>query len=92
MLPIKKKDGRGGVRKGAGRKSRAEETSLKETILEALGTEGILPIWKKVIEQAKEGSDKHQAIILNYFHGKPKETKEIEVTGDLTIFPPGFDH
>lgn len=32
-------------------------------------------IWKNVIDEAREGSDKHQKIFLEYYYGKPKENE-----------------
>lgn len=36
----------------------------------------MIEVWKKIIEKAKNGSDKHAQILLNYYHGKPKENLE----------------
>lgn len=71
---------RGGVRPGAGRKPVAIEDNVKECIKRALdvsgGQDALNEIWKKIIEKAKEGSEKHAQIFLNYYHGKPKENLE----------------
>lgn len=69
----------GGARPGAGRKSVAIEDNVKEVIKQALGKSGddaMVQIWQKIIEKAKAGSDKHAQILLNYYHGKPKENLE----------------
>jgi hypothetical protein len=70
---------KGGARPGAGRKSVAIEDNVKEIIKLALGRSGedaMVKIWQKIIEKAKAGSDKHAQILLNYYHGKPKENLE----------------
>lgn len=70
---------KGGARPGAGRKSVAIEDNVKEIIKLALGRSGedaMIKIWQKIIEKAKAGSDKHAQILLNYYHGKPKENLE----------------
>jgi len=70
---------KGGARPGAGRKSVAIEDNVKEIIKQALGRSGedaMVKIWQKIIEKAKSGSDKHAQILLNYYHGKPKENLE----------------
>lgn len=71
----------GGARPGAGRKPNAIEENVKACIKKAMadcgGEEEVLTeIWKKIIQMAKSGSEKHQTIFLNYFHGKPKENLE----------------
>jgi hypothetical protein len=70
---------KGGARPGAGRKSVAIEDNVKQIIKQALGRSGedaMVKIWEKIIEKAKAGSDKHAQILLNYYHGKPKENLE----------------
>lgn len=70
----------GGKRPGAGRKPLAIEDNVKAVIKRALdqsgGNEAMTEVWKKIIEKAKAGSDKHAQILLNYYHGKPKENLE----------------
>jgi hypothetical protein len=70
----------GGAREGAGRKPVAVEDNVKEVIKLALdqsgGQDTMVEVWKKIIEKAKAGSDKHAQILLNYYHGKPKENLE----------------
>lgn len=70
---------KGGKREGAGRKSVAVEDNVKAVIKQALDTSGpdtMVKIWAMIIKKAKEGSDKHAQILLNYYHGKPKENLE----------------
>lgn len=71
---------KGGKREGAGRKALAVEDNVKNVIKQALdqsgGDKALIEIWQKIIEKAKDGSDKHAQILLNYYHGKPKENLE----------------
>lgn len=70
---------KGGGRPNAGRKTLAIEENVKAVIQMALGKSGetaMVEIWQKIIEKAKQGSDKHAQILLNYYHGKPKENLE----------------
>lgn len=70
---------KGGQRPNSGRKSLAIEENVKAVIQMALGKSGetaMVEIWQKIIEKAKQGSDKHAQILLNYYHGKPKENLE----------------
>lgn len=66
---------KGGKRPGAGRKSITHEDNVKEAIKNALGPESLTKIWKKIIEKAEMGSDKHAQILCNYYYGKPKENE-----------------
>jgi hypothetical protein len=69
----------GGIRQGAGRKPQAIEDNVKKVIKEALdrkGSDAMAKVWEKIIEKAMAGSDKHAQILLNYYHGKPKENLE----------------
>lgn len=59
----------------------AIEEDVRGAIKKALdaqpeGAEATLTaIWSSVISLAAKGSDKHQKIFLEYFHGKPKENE-----------------
>lgn len=70
----------GGARPGAGRKPMAVEENVKGFIKRAMdqcgGEAALVEVWKKIVEKAKDGSDKHAQILLNYYHGKPKENLE----------------
>jgi hypothetical protein len=70
----------GGARPGAGRKPIAIEDNVKAVIKSALATLGgedaMREVWEMIITKAKAGSDKHAQILLNYYHGKPKENLE----------------
>ena len=67
-----------------GRPTKAEELKLIESVLksgaEITGEDSPLDaLWKKVWEQAyNNGSKDHQAFILNYVYGKPKQRVEVE--------------
>ena len=67
--------GKGGKRKGAGRKTIAQEDNVRNAINYALGKESLNEIWKKVIEKARNGSDRHTQLLFNYYYGKPKENE-----------------
>ncbi len=70
----------GGKRPGAGRKPMAVEENVKGFIKRAMeevgGEEALVQVWRVIVEKAKMGSDKHAQILLNYYHGKPKENLE----------------
>lgn len=67
----------GGARKGAGRKPMAIEDDVKGAIKAALNSSpgAMEAIWKKIVEKAQAGSEKHAMILLNYYYGKPKENE-----------------
>jgi hypothetical protein len=71
---------KGGARPGAGRKPVAIEDNVKAVIKLALdqsgGADAMVEVWSMIIKKAKAGSDKHAQILLNYYHGKPKENLE----------------
>jgi|TARA_R100001163_G_C4917544_1_gene99145 hypothetical protein len=76
-----KVENRGGKRKGAGRKPKAEELNLIEklTPLEPLAFEALEAGLKK-------GDFKYVQLYYNYYAGRPKETKDIHINEDLPIF------
>lgn len=69
----------GGARKGAGRKSKANELKLAEQIKKAGGPDAEGKLWKKIWKQANDGSYNHQRMISEYLYGKPKETKDLNI-------------
>lgn len=71
----------GGARKGAGRKSKAEEVDLIEklTPLEDAAFNAL----KKGVEK---GDFKFVQLFYNYYAGKPRETRDITVNEDVPIF------
>lgn len=70
----------GGKRSNSGRKPNAIEENVKAIIIRAMesvgGESALIEVWAKIVEKAKQGSDKHAQILLNYYHGKPKENLE----------------
>lgn len=78
---------KGGARPGAGRKTLAVEDNVKAAIKTALeqngGQEAITEVWSKIIEKAKQGSDRHAQILLNYLYGKPVDN--ISVQGGMVL-------
>jgi len=76
-----KVENRGGKRKGAGRKPKAEELNLIEklTPLEPLAFEALEAGLKK-------GDYKYVQLFYNYYAGRHKETKDIHINEDLPIF------
>lgn len=83
----KKKSNRGGKRPGAGRKPMKVEDNVRLAIQQALSEdpEQVRRIWKKILEKAEKGSDRHALIFLQYYHGKPVETvnvtsKQLKIT------------
>lgn len=78
---------RGGKRPGAGRKSKAEEMGLVETIVKtgqkATGQDKPLEVlWEQIWREAISGSKEHVKFILEYGYGKPKQRIEADVTHD----------
>lgn len=71
---------RGGIREGAGRKSKADEIKLQEIGIEAI--ESVYGsqqnYWLFIAEQSKE-SFAHLKLLTEYLYGKPKETKDINI-------------
>ena len=72
-------NGHGGVRKGAGRKSKAEELKLLESGKKAIEkVYGSLDnYWLEIATQSKD-SFPHMKMLTEYLYGKPSE--EIDVT------------
>ena len=71
----------GGARKGAGRKSKAEEVDLIEKLspLEDIAYKAL----KKGVES---GDFKYVQLFYHYYAGKPKETKDITINEDVPLF------
>jgi hypothetical protein len=74
---------RGGKREGAGRKAKAEEMQLIERLNEHIDSDEVILKLKGMID---EGDFKALQLYMNYMYGKPRETKDVTVTGDLPIF------
>jgi hypothetical protein len=75
----------GGKRDGAGRKPKADELKLIETINEAIPEAEFKEIWQSVAREAKKGSAPHQKLLFEYYYGKPKETVKHEVDEDKSF-------
>jgi hypothetical protein len=71
----------GGARDNAGRKPKAEEIKLVER-LSPLEDDAL----KALTEGVKSGDIKWITLYLNYYLGKPRETRDINVNEDLPLF------
>ena len=71
----------GGARKGAGRKSKADEINLIEKLS---------PLEDAAYQALKEGVEKgdfkYVQLFYNYYAGKPRETKDITINEDSPLF------
>jgi hypothetical protein len=74
---------RGGKRSGAGRKSKSEELQLIEKLNAHIDSDEAII---KLKEKIDEGDFKALQLYMNYMYGKPRETKDLTVTGDIPIF------
>lgn len=70
-----------GGNKSAGRKPKAEEIKLVER-LSPLEDDAL----KALTEGVKSGDIKWITLYLNYYLGKPRETRDINVNEDLPLF------
>lgn len=72
----------GGRRKGAGRKSKAEEQNLLDKLS---------PLEDEFHKQLKlalvDGKPWAMTMFANYMYGKPVETKDITIQGEQPLFP-----
>tara|TARA_Y100000114_G_scaffold153947_2_gene174970 strand:- start:140 stop:379 length:240 start_codon:yes stop_codon:yes gene_type:complete len=76
-------DGRknNGGHKTAGRKAKAEEVAL----IEKLGP--LEPLAFSALKEGLENKDfKFVQLFYNYYAGKPRETKDINISEDLPLF------
>jgi len=64
----------GGARPGAGRKPKADELRLIETIKESVSDNDFGQIWATIADKAKKGSPAHIKLLFEYFYGQPKKT------------------
>lgn len=71
----------GGARPGAGRKSKAEELKLAETMDLVLGDDWTESVLKAVKREADKGSFQHQALLLAYKFGKPQDKVDVTTNG-----------
>lgn len=84
----KKPDNRGGKRKGAGRKPKAEEDKIRGLCLAAMeevygSEEGA---WLYIARKSQD-SFPHLRLMMEYMYGKPKERQEISLTQEQPLFP-----
>jgi hypothetical protein len=71
-----RKGGQGGARKNSGRPKAVIEDDVRGAIRRALGdSDDLNKIWKKVISEAKAGSDRYTALLFSYYYGKPKDNE-----------------
>lgn len=71
----------GGRRPGSGRKSKAEELKLAETIDQALGADWVHAILNKLHAEAIKGSYQHAQLLLAYKYGKPQDKVDVTTNG-----------
>tara|TARA_R110002096_G_scaffold283076_1_gene477091 strand:+ start:32 stop:274 length:243 start_codon:yes stop_codon:yes gene_type:complete len=71
----------GGIRKGAGRKPKADELNLIEKLspLEDAA-------FKALKTGVESGDFKFIQLYYNYYAGKPRETKDITINEDVPLF------
>lgn len=74
--------GHGGKRENSGRKPKADELKLMDTIKDAVSESDFSDIWKTIAKEAKGGSAAHIKVLFEYFYGKPKETIKHELPDD----------
>jgi len=76
-----KRKNNGGIRKGAGRKSKADELTLIEKLT---------PLEDAAYAALKTGVEagdfKFVQLYYNYYAGKPRETKDITINEDKPLF------
>lgn len=73
----------GGARRGAGRKTRAQELGLAQMMSDAWPDEQRRAVIAKLHAKALRGDVKAAQLLLNYAYGTPKQTVEHE--GELFI-------
>ncbi len=71
----------GGKRKGAGRKSKADEINLIEK-LSPLEDSAFMALKDGV----EKGDFKYVQLFYNYYAGKPRETRDITINEDIPLF------
>ena len=67
----------------AGRKSKSEELQLIEKLNAHIDSDEAIIKLKEMID---DGDFKALQLYMNYMYGKPRETKDVTVTGDLPIY------
>jgi len=75
-------NGHGGIRKGQGRKSKAEEQQLIEKLTP------IMPSAFKALKEAiGEGESWAVKMSFEYYFGKAKETRDVNLNLEQPLFP-----
>ena len=69
----------GGHRNGAGRKPKAQEQKLIERLDSIIDEDEVLQVLKQLI---KDGDLRAVQLYLNYRRGKPKDTMDLNTTGE----------
>lgn len=67
----------------AGRKSKSEELQLIEKLNAHIDSDEAIIKLKEMIDN---GDFKALQLYMNYMYGKPRETKDVNLTGDVPIF------
>ncbi|BAQ92854.1 hypothetical protein [uncultured Mediterranean phage uvMED] len=67
----------------AGRKSKAEEMHLIERLDKHIDNDDAILLLKKKME---EGDFKALQLYMNYYYGKPKETKDVTINAEQPLF------
>ena len=71
----------GGKREGSGRKPKADEVQLIEKLTP------LEPLAFDALEQGLKDKDfRYVQLYYNYYAGKPRETKDISINEDTTLF------
>jgi len=83
MADGRKNNGGHSTKGRAGRKPKSEEMQLIEKLNQHIDSDEAILKLKEMID---EGDFKALQLYMNYMYGKPKETKDVNLTGDLPIF------
>lgn len=78
-----KRKNNGGARPGAGRPSKKEEFKLIEQLDKHIDQDKVLRVLNQMID---EGEYKAVQLYLQYYYGRPKETKDVTIKGDTPMF------
>ncbi len=80
--PAKKTDGRknnGGVRKGAGRPKKSDESKLIEKLDKVICQEKVIGI---LADKISNGDQRALTLYFSYRYGQPKQQVDMEMTGN----------
>ena len=73
----------GGARKGAGRKPKSVEMKLIEQLDKHIDQDMVI---KQLNHMIADGEYKALQLYLQYYYGRPRETKDIKINNDAPIF------